>query len=111
MLWLYKTKNWIIAHKNWLVFVGLFILSYVLGRRSNQNYLEMANLAKDQYKKDNEELERLQKAKQARDKRTEEKAKIVKAALEAEKKSRIEELEKEHKAPDEVFANIGIKKK
>ena len=97
MIWLYKAKNWIIAHKNWLVLVGLFILSYVLGRRSNQNYLEMANLAKDQYKKDNEELERLQKAKQVRDKR--------------ERKNRIEELEKEHAAPDEVFQNIGITKK
>ena len=71
----------------------------------------MANLAKDQYKKDNEELERLQKAKQARDKRAEEKAKIVKATLEAERKNRIEELEKEHAVPDEVFQSIGIKKK
>ena len=111
MIWLYKTKNWIIAHKNWLVLVGLFILSYVLGRRSNQNYLEMANLAKDQYKKENEELERLQKAKQVRDKRAEEKAKIAKETLEAERKNRIEELEKEHTVPDEVFQNIGIKKK
>ena len=111
MFWWNKTKNWIIAHKNWLILMGMFILSYVLGRRSNQNYLEMANLAKDQYKKDNKELERLQKAKQARDKRTREKAKIVKAALEAERKKRIEELEKEHTPPDEVFANIGIKKK
>ena len=75
MIWLYKVKNWIVAHKNWLILMGLFVLSYVLGRRSNQNYLEMANLAKDQYKKENEELERLQKAKQARDKRAEQKAK------------------------------------
>ena len=110
MIWLYKTKNWIIAHKNWLVLVGLFILSYVFGRRSNQNYLEMANLAKDQYKKDNEVLERLQKTKQTRDKRAEEKAKAVKATLEAERKNRIKELEKEHTAPDDVFQNIGIKK-
>ena len=111
MIWLYKTKNWIIAHKNWLVLVGLFILSYVLGRRSNQNYLEMANLAKDQYKKDNEELDRLQKAKEVRDKRAEQKAKAIRAALEAERKNRIEELEKEHAPPDQVFQNIGIKKK
>ena len=111
MIWLYKAKNWIVAHKNWLVLVGLFILSYVLGRRSNQNYLEMANLAKDQYKKENEELERLQKAKQTRDKRAVEKAKIVKATLEAERKNRIEELEKKHAPPDGVFQNIGIEKK
>ena len=92
MIWLYKAKNWIVAHKNWLVLVGLFILSYVLGRRSNQNYLEMANLAKDQYKKENEELERLQKAKQVRDKRAEQKAKAVKAALEVEKENKVLEI-------------------
>ena len=95
MIWLYKAKNWIVAHKNWLVLVGLFVLSYVLGRRSNQNYLEMANLAKDQYKKENEELERLQKARQVRDKRAEQKAKAVKAALEVEKEKRLKELEKQ----------------
>lgn len=88
----------------------LFILSYVLGKRSNQNYLEMANLAKDQYKKDNEELERLQKAKQVRDKRAEEKAKAVMIALEAEKEKRLEKLEEKKADPDNVFENIGIKK-
>ena len=71
----------------------------------------MANLAKDQYKKDNEELDRLQKAKEVRDKRAEQKAKAIRAALEAERKNRIEELEKEHAPPDQVFQNIGIKKK
>ena len=111
MIWLYKAKNWIVAHKNWLVLVGLFIFSYVLGRRSNQNYLEMANLAKDQYKKENEELERLQKAKQTRDKRAEQKAKAVKAALEVEKEKRLKELE-DHKAdPDNIFEDLGITKK
>ena len=111
MIWLCKAKNWIVAHKNWLVLVGLFVLSYVLGRRSNQNYLEMANLAKDQYKKDNEELERLQKAKQARDKRAEQKTKAVKADLEVEKEKRLEKLEEQKANPDDVFQNIGITKK
>jgi DNA primase catalytic subunit len=111
VIWLYKIKNWIIAHKNWLVLMGLFILSYVLGRRSNRNYLEMANLAKDQYKKENEELERLQKAKQVRDKRAEEKTKAIKIALEAEKEKRLEKLEEQKANPDDVFQNIGITKK
>ena len=111
MIWLYKTKNWIVAHKNWLVLVGLFILSYVLGRRSNENYLEMANLAKDQYKKDNEELERLQKEKQVRDKKAEQKTKAVKIALEAEKEKRLEKLEKQKTDPDQIFENMGITKK
>ena len=111
MIWLYKTKNWIIAHKNWLVLMGLFLLSYVLGKRTNRNYLEMANLAKAQYKKENEELERLQKTKQLRDKRAEQKAKAVKIALEAEKEKRLKELEKQKTHPDDVFQNIGVKKK
>ena len=111
MIWLYKAKNWIVAHKNWLVLVGLFVLSYVLGRRSNQNYLEMANLAKDQYKKENEELERLQKAKQVRDKRAEQKAKAVKVALETEKEKRLQKLKKQKTNPDDVFENLGITKK
>ena len=91
--------------------MSLFILSYVLGRRSNQNYLEMANLAKDQYKKENEELERLQKAKQVRDKRAEEKTKAVKVALEAEKQKRLKELDKQKTDPDDVFEDLGITKK
>jgi len=111
MIWLYKTKNWIIAHKNWLILMSLFILSYVLGKKSNRNYLEMANLAKDQYKKENEELERLQKAKQVRDKRAEEKTKAVKAALEVEKEKRLKELEKQKADPDDVFEELGITKK
>ncbi len=91
--------------------MGLFILSYVLGRRSNQNYLEMANLAKDQYKKENEELERLQKAKQARDKRAEQKAKAVKIVLEAEKEKRLKQLETQKADPDDIFDDLGITKK
>ena len=111
MFWWEKTKNWIIAHKNWLVLMGLFVLSYVLGKKANRNYLEMANLAKEQYKKDNEELQRLQKAKQVRDKRAEEKAKAVKTALEIEKEKRLKELEKQKADPDDVFENLGITKK
>ena len=111
MIYLNKAKNWIIAHKNWLVLMGLFVLSYILGKKANRNYLEMANLAKDQYKKDNEELERLQQTKQVRDKRAEEKAKAVKAALESEKEKRLKELEKQKANPDDVFENLGITKK
>ena len=111
MIWLCKAKNWIIAHKNWLVLMGLFVLSYILGKKANRNYLEMANLAKEQYKKENEELERLQKAKQIRDNLAEEKAKQVKAALKSEKEKRLKELEKQKADPDDVFENLGITKK
>ena len=91
--------------------MGLFILSYVLGKKANRNYLEMAKLAKDQYKKENEELQRLQKAKQVRDKKAEQKAKAVKAALEEEKQKRLKELEKQKADPDNVFKDLGITKK
>lgn len=111
MIWLYKAKNWIVAHKNWLILMGLFVLSYVLGKKANRNYLEMANLAKDQYKKDNEELQRLQQTKQVRDKQAEEKTKAVKVALEAEKEKRLKELEKQKADPDDVFKDLGITKK
>ena len=91
--------------------MGLFVLSYFFGKKANRNYLEMANLAKDQYKKDNEELQRLQKAKQIRDKKTEQKTKVVKAALESEKEKRLKELEKQKADPDDVFKDLGITKK
>ena len=111
MIWMNKARRWIVAHKNWLVLMGLFVLSYVLGKKANRNYLEMANLAKDQYKKENEELERLQKAKQVRDKRAEQKTKVVIIALEAEKEKRLKELEKQKADPDDVFKDLGITKK
>jgi negative regulator of genetic competence, sporulation and motility len=74
-------------------------------------FVSATALAKDQYKKENEELERLQKAKQVRDKRAEQKAKAVKIALEAEKEKRLEKLEKQKANPDDVFEDLGITKK
>jgi len=111
MFWVNKARRWIIAHKNWLVLMGLFVLSYVLGKKANKNYLEMAKLAKDQYKKENEEIQRLQKEKQVRDKKADEKSKAVKAALEAEKQRKLDELQNKNANIDDVFQDIGIKKK
>ena len=70
----------------------------------------MANFAKDQYKRENEELDRLQEEKQVRDKRAKEKSSTIRTNLETERKIKIEELEEQHATPDEVFENIGIKK-
>jgi len=111
MIWLYKVKNWVIAHKNWLVLMAMFVISYLVGKKANKNYLEMAKLAKDQYKKENEEIQRLQKEKQVRDKKANEKSKAVKAALEAEKQRKLDELQNKNANIDDVFQNIGIKKK
>ena len=111
MIWINKAKRWIVAHKNWLALMGLFVLSYVLGKKANKNYLEMAKLAKDQYKKENEELLRQQKLKEMRDNTAKSKARKVKKALEAEKEKRLKELEKQKADPDDVFEGIGIEKK
>ena len=71
----------------------------------------MANLAKDQYKKDNEKLEELHSQKQVRDKKLDKKTESIEKALTEERDDKIEKLGKKHASPDEVFENIGIKKK
>lgn len=111
MIWLDKTKRWIIAHKNWLVLMVLFILSYLLGKKANKNYYEMAKLAKDQYKKENEEILRQQKLKELRDNTAKSKAKKVKKALQEEKQKRLQDLENKKANIDDVFQDIGIDKK
>ena len=111
MIGLDKTKRWIIAHKNWLVLMVLFILSYLLGKKANKNYYEMAKLAKDQYKKENEEILRQQKLKELRDNTAKSKAKKVKKALQEEKQKRLQDLENKKANIDDVFQDIGIDKK
>ena len=111
MIWLDKTKRWIIAHKNWLVLMVLFILSYLLGKKANKNYYEMAKLAKDQYKKENEEILRQQKLKELRDNTAKSKAKKVKKALQEEKQKRLQDLENKKANIDDVFQDMGIDKK
>jgi hypothetical protein len=111
MIWVNKARRWIVAHKNWLVLMGLFVLSYVLGKKANKNYLEMAKLAKDQYKKENEELLRQQKLKEMRDNTAKSKAKKVKKALQKEKQKRLQDLENKKANIDDVFQDIGIDKK
>lgn len=111
MDWWSKSKRWIVAHKNWLAMLVMFVISYLLGKKANQNYLEMANLAKDQYKKDNEAIVREQRLKEMRDRRAKKKADTAKKELEKERDERLKELEKKTNTPDDVFGNIGIIKK
>lgn len=106
-----KIKRWIIAHKNWLVLMVMFVISYVLGKKANKNYYEMAKIAKDQYKKENEEILRQQKLKELRDNTAKSKAKKVKKALEDEKDKRLRDLENKNANIDDIFQDIGIKKK
>ena len=106
-----KIKRWIIAHKNWLVLMIMFVISYLVGKKANKNYFEMAKLAKEQYKKDNEEILRQQELKKLRDNTAKSKAKRVKKALQEEKDKRLEDLENKKVNIDDVFQDIGIKKK
>ena len=111
MDWFNKTQRWVIAHKNWLVLMAMFVLSYVLGKKANKNYYEMAKLAKDQYKKENDEIIRQQKLKEMRDNTAKRKADKVKKALEAEKEKRLKDLENKKTNIDDVFQDMGIDKK
>lgn len=106
-----KMKRWTIAHKNWLVLMIMFTITYLLGKKANKNYLEMANLAKDQYKKENEEIERLQKAKELQEKRDKERADKIREALRKEKEKKLKDLENKNANIDDVFQSIGVKKK
>jgi len=110
MIW-NKVKKWIVAHKNWLVLMVMFIISYLVGKKANKNYYEMAKIAKDQYKKENEEILRQQKLKELRDNTAKSKAKKVKKALEDEKDKRLRDLENKNANIDDIFQDIGVKKK
>ena len=69
MIFLSKTKAWVKAHWNWLVIGGLFCLAYLLGKKNTAVLLAQATLAKDQYKKDAEEIEKAARAKNKRDRK------------------------------------------
>jgi NAD-dependent SIR2 family protein deacetylase len=111
MIWFNKAKKWIEVHKNWLALMVMFVLSYLLGKKANKNYLEMAKLTRDQYKKDNEELIRQQELKKLRDNTAKRKANKARKSLEDEKARKIKDLENKTSNIDDIFQGIGIDKK
>ena len=111
MIWFNKAAKWIEVHKNWLALMIMFILSYLLGKKANKNYLEMAKLTRDQYKKDNEELIRQQELKKLRDNTAKRKADKARKSLEDEKARRLKDLENKTSNVDDIFQGIGIDKK
>jgi hypothetical protein len=108
---LLKIKAWIKAHWNWLVLVGLFCLAYILGKKSAASFLAQANIAKDQYKKDAEAVDKASKQKNKRDTKIDKKREEIKKALIKEREKKLKLVSQEKTDPDEVFKNIGIKKK
>ena len=111
MIWFNKVSKWIEVHKNWLALMIMFILSYLLGKKANKNYLEMARLTRDHYKKDNEELIRQQELKKLRDNTAKRKADKARKSLEDEKARRLKDLENKTSNVDDIFQGIGIDKK
>ena len=108
---LLKLKAWIKAHWDWLVLVGLFCLAYLLGKKDSGTLLAQAKIAKNQYKDDNDNLERLREEKKVRDNKIEEITEKVERQLEEKRKEKLEELKKQTTSPDDVFQDIGITKK
>ncbi len=49
---------WCRQHWRWLVLLGAFVVVYMLGKRSASTYKLQANLAKEQYKKEREAIEK-----------------------------------------------------
>ena len=111
MISLLKVKAWIKAHWNWLVLVGLFCLAYLLGKKSSASLLAQATIAKDQYKKDAEEIEKATRAKNKRDKKIDKKREEIKKVLEKEKEKKLKLINEEEIDTDDVFQNLGIDKK
>jgi len=108
---LLKLKAWIKAHWDWLVLVGLFCLAYLLGKKDSGTLLAQAKIAKNQYKDDNDSLQRLQEEKKARENKIEEITEKVERQLQEKREEQLEELKKQTTSPDDVFQDIGITKK
>ena len=106
-----KIKAWTKAHWNWLVLVGLFCLAYLLGKKSSASLLAQATIAKDQYKKDAEEIEKAARAKNKRDKKIDKKREEIREALEQEKEKKLKLIREKETDTDNVFQNSGIDKK
>ena len=106
-----KLQAWIKAHWNWLVLVGLFCLAYLLGKKNTAGLLAQATLAKDQYKKDAEEIEKAARTKNKRDKKIDKKREEIKKVLEEEKEKKLKLVREQKVDADEVFQNLGIDKK
>ena len=106
-----KIKAWIKAHWNWLVLVGLFCLAYLLGKKNSASLLDQATLAKDQYKKEAEEIEKAARAKNKRDKKIDKKREEIKKVLVQEREKKLKLINEQETDTDQVFQNLGIEEK
>jgi len=111
MIWWNKVFAWIKAHWNWLVLLLLAAVAYFLGKKDSANLLAHATIAKDQYKKDVEAIEKASKEKTKRDNKIDNKREEVKKVLEQEREKKLRLVREQETNTDDVFQNMGISKK
>jgi len=99
------------AHWNWLALLVLAGVAYFLGKKDSANLLAHATIAKDQYKKDAEAIEKAAKAKTKRDDKIDNRKEEIKKALIEEKERKLRLVTQEEIDADEVFVNMGIDKR
>ena len=99
------------AHWNWLALLVLAGVAYFLGKKDSANLLAHATIAKDQYKKDAEAIEKAAKDKTKRDDKIDNRKEEIKKALIEEKERKLRLVTQEEIDADEVFVNMGIDKR
>ena len=114
-----KTYAWCVQHWRWLVFGLVALIAYITGRKNARNLWVQAELARKQYKREAEEIEKIhadknQKTKKAEKDFNEKVEKIEKIKdkdqkkLEAEKRRAMMRIVKDEELIDESLKNIGI---
>ena len=111
MIILKKIFAWIKAHWNWLALLALAALAYFLGKKDSANLLAHASIARDQYKKDAEAIEKAARSKNNRDNKIDNRKEEIKKALIEERERKLRLVNQKEIDADEVFENMGIKKK
>ena len=119
--WALKSFAWCKQHWRWVVLTLAFLITYYLGRRKNQSLLIQAQLAKEQYKKEAEIIERAHQkelrlrdeAKKQQEMATSDLIRAKEREIEHLKERRVKETEKLNSSDkiDEELENMGIKKR
>ena len=108
MNYLKQAWKWCKVHWRWLTLMALFTVAYLLGKNNAKNLLKMAQLERDQYKKEKEQMKTHVNKKLVRD---EEAIKKYEQTIELLKDERDKRVEKFKDMDEEaVLKELGIKK-
>jgi len=120
MVTIKKLYAWSVQHWRWLVFTIIALIAYVLGKKNSRGLFEQAKLAKDQYKKEVELIEKahLKKDKKVKDLETKinkklqkigKKKKVSIRRLDEEKRKEIEKYLDDPEKLDKALKDLGLK--